>query len=111
MFQQIDTLFLLEQFFNIPRFNVNGINNLDIETTKVFLLSIVDKLGTVFHNNEWKIKTVNKLKIRINKFNSVNHIQKFIADCYNHILIDAVSVTHKIIRNNNNAKITTYIFN
>ena len=93
----------------IKRYDINNIQNLDLVPVKNYLLSNVEKLYYVFKNNEWKNKTVKNLNKRINSFNSTNHVQKFIADCYNHVSNESVSVKHKRIKKNNKQFIF-YIF-
>jgi hypothetical protein len=49
---------------------------------------------------ESKSKTTNRLTTKINKINSVNRLQKFVADCYNS-LGNIIKISNKRIKINN----------
>ncbi len=110
IYNQIDTMFFLEEYFKISRYKINDMVNLDLLQVKKFLLDNIDKLFFIFKNNEWKNKTINSIKKKINGLNSTNHVQKLIADCYNHVSDGSISVKNKRVKKDN-MQFVFYIFN
>ena len=110
LFNQIDTMFLIEKYLNIQRFQINDVGDIDVSDAKIYLHAIIENLYFIFINDEWKNKTIKNLKLKINKLQSINHVQKFIADCYNHISNKSVLIKRKRIVKKNNIKITFYHF-
>ncbi len=99
----------MEDYFKINRYKINEIKNLDIVQVKKFFITNIEKLYFIFKNDEWKNKTIKNLNKKINSLNTINRIQKFIADCYNHISDRIVYVKKKIVKINN-IKTTIYLF-
>jgi len=92
LIDKINTCFWFEGILNIKRFNVNDIKDVDIENIKKIFLKDYKKFITIFKNLESEKKTTDKIKNKINSIEKINLLQKFIADCYNHICNESIKI-------------------
>lgn len=93
----INTCFWFEEILKIKRFDVNDIKNVNVENiTKIFLKNH-KKFISIFANTESKKKTIDRIKNKIDAIEGINLLQKFIAECYNHICEESVKITRKEI--------------
>ena len=97
LIDKINTCFWFEEILNIKRFNVNDINDINIENIKKFFLKDYNKFIPIFANSESVKKTTDKIKNKINSIDKNNSLQKFIADCYNLICSETIKIKHKNI--------------
>ncbi len=103
LFDRINVLFWMENTLNIKRFDLYGIklnDATDIANYKILFMTNIDKFLLLNKNiaSDKKIKLI--ITNRINKIDSLNKLQKFVADCYNQIgeYIEVIS-KNKFIKN------------
>ena len=89
---KINVCFWLEELLKINRLQIADINCENIEELKISLLKNTEKLYMIFKKNESKNRTVNLIKNKINGINNNNFLQKFMADCYNSIIDNVVTI-------------------
>ena len=84
IFNQIKTLFWLEEQLKIKRYCVNDIDkNINIDNIKKLLLDNIDKIIIFYVYNQSKNKTIIRITNIINKIINYNKLQKFYADLKN----------------------------
>jgi len=96
IFNQINTLFWIEELLNIKRYDVNNIDkNINIDFIKKQLLNNVNKFTFFYVYEQSKNKTINRITNIINKIFTYNKLQKFYADLINVICKDLINITIK----------------
>jgi len=96
IFNQINTLFWIEELLNIKRYDVNNIDkNINIDFIKKELLNNVNKFTFFYVYEQSKNKTINRITNIINKIFTYNKLQKFYADLVNVICKDLINITIK----------------
>ena len=96
-FNQINTLFWLEEQLKIQRYCVNDIDkSINIDNIKKLLLDNIDKIIIFYVYNQSKNKTIKRITNIINKIYNHNKLQKFYADLINTICNDVIKI--KFIR-------------
>ena len=95
LIDKINTCFWFEGILNIKRFNVNDIKDIDIENIKKIFIKEIDKFYYIFKNTMIKSKNVLIIKKKIYEISNLNLLQKFIAECYNHISNNTIKVISK----------------
>lgn len=108
---QIQTCFWFEEQLKFRRFEINNIKCDNIEKIVELFKKNVDKFYWIYKTNEGKNKTIGYILQKFKNINNLNKLQKFIADCYNSIVSDIVTVNYKrIFIDNNTNKLGTYYF-
>lgn len=98
---KINTCFWFENLLKIKRFDVNNIKDIDLDNIKKILNKEVNKFYCIFKNTIIKSKNILTIKKNINEINSLNLLQKFIAECYNYICNNAIIIKSKQKKNKN----------
>ena len=113
----INNLFWLENKISIQRLQVNNINeNINIDIILDEFIHNVDNFVGFFKGNESKNKTINIINKKINKIKKIKpsfkytHFKKFVAECYNRIINNVISIKRKEIHHKKNYKGIIYIF-
>ena len=108
IFNQIKTLFWLEEQLKIQRYCVNDIDkNINIDNIKKLLLDNIDKIVIFYVYNQSKNKTIKRITNIINKIYNYNKLQKFYADLINTISNDIIKINIKKY----NYRENEYLFN
>ena len=97
---KINTCFWFENLLGFSRLKINEIKSDNIEQVKKTFISDVEKFYTIFRNNECKNKTIKSIKHKINTIINENYLQKFIAECYNHIIENSIIISNNKCRIN-----------
>jgi hypothetical protein len=107
---QIKTCFWFEEILKIKRFDVNNIKyDKDVDIKKIFNENL-EHFYHIYKNNEGKHTTIKSIKYKINSLITLNKLQKFIADCYNHIVSDVINIKYKKIYINKHEQSSSYVF-
>lgn len=96
IFNQINTLFWIEELLNIKRYDVNNIDkNINIDFIKKQFLNNLNKFICFYVYEQSKNKTINRITNIINKINTYNKLQKFYVDLIHVISPDIFNITIK----------------
>ena len=95
LIDKINTCFWFEQILNIKRFNINDIKDIDVENIKKIFFKEIDKFYYIFKNTMIKSKNILAIKKNISEIINLNLLQKFIAECYNHICNNTIKIISK----------------
>ena len=94
IFNQINTLFWIEELLNIKRYDVNNIDkNINIDFIKKQFLNNLNKFICFYVYQQSKNKTINRITNIINKINTYNKLQKFYVDLIHVISPDIFNIT------------------
>ncbi len=95
LIDKIYTCFWFEELLNIKRFNINDIKDVVIENIKKIFIKEIDKFYYIFKNTMIKSKNILIIKKKIYDISNLNLLQKFIAECYNHISNNTIKIISK----------------
>lgn len=90
---KINVCFWFEELLKFSRLKINDIKYNDVENIKNIFLKNIDKFYIIYKNNNCKNKIIKSIKYKINCIINNNYLQKFIADCYNHIISNIINIT------------------
>lgn len=108
IFNQIKTLFWLEEQLKIQRYCVNDIDkSINIDNIKKLLLDNIDKIIIFYVYNQSKNKTIKRITNIINKIYNYNKLQRFYADLINTVSNDIIKINIKKY----NYRENEYLFN
>ena len=94
MINKINSIFWIEQTLNFKRYSINDIKCTNFDDIISTFNKNIDKFYPIFKTNESKKKTLEHIKNKFSSINNLNLLQKFIADCYNHISYDTIKINY-----------------
>ena len=92
---KINVCFWFEELLKINRLDIEKIQVEDLDNIKKIFHENTERFYCLFKNNECKNKTIKSIKHKIDSIINVNYLQKFIAECYNCIVEDVISINLK----------------
>lgn len=110
LLNKIDTCFWFEEKLDFIRYEVNNIKCDDLNKIKKLINDNIWKFYYIYMGNESKGRVIVMIKNKIEKINSLNRLQKFIADCYNNIADGAIKIKCKKQYVKKGEQLITYIF-
>lgn len=115
---KINTCFWFENILNIKRLYINDIyDDINIDNVLNKFTNNVDKFVCFFKTIESKNKTIQSINNKIDKIKLTkplfknSHFQKFIAECYNNVINNVISIERKNIIKKRHYRGSIYIFN
>lgn len=110
LIDKIYTCFWFEEILKINRFDVNNIKDVNLDYIIKIFIQNTKKFYIIFKTSESKSKTLKSIQNKINSIDKINLLQKFIADCYNHIYEESIKIISKENRNKKIYLGITYLF-
>jgi hypothetical protein len=92
---KINVCFWFEELLKINRLDIEKIQVEDLDNIKKIFHENTERFYCLFKNNECKNKTIKSIKHKIDSIINVNYLQKFIAECYNCIVEDVITIIPK----------------
>ena len=107
---KINVCFWFEELLKINRLDIEKIQVEDLDNIKKIFHENTERFYCLFKNNNCKNKIIKSIKHKIDSIINVNYLQKFIAECYNNVVSDIISITKKRNRINSQNEFMIYNF-